>query len=251
MTSEPRLPFDSVPETPAPPADFAKIPGAAPGADSERPAPSDQVERDHAVDPVRNIVLEASAGTGKTRVLVERYVNLLRAGVEPDHILAMTFTRKAAAEMRERIIERLREAEPSLVRGSCPLARPEGAAGRHRDFHDRRLLPVAASRVPARGRHRSGVRAGRRHRGSADHRRVARPDVPHLPGQSPGRTRTSRWCSRNWESGVCARASARCSTAGSWRRRHCGATWPRDPATSRPRPHAGARRSGCGRPSPP
>jgi ATP-dependent helicase/nuclease subunit A len=63
-----------------------------------------------AVDPTQNVVLEASAGTGKTRVLVERYVNLLLAGVEPDQILAITFTRKAAAEMRQRIIERLREA---------------------------------------------------------------------------------------------------------------------------------------------
>jgi ATP-dependent helicase/nuclease subunit A len=63
-----------------------------------------------AVDPTENVVLEASAGTGKTRVLVERYVNLLLAGVEPDRILAMTFTRKAAAEMRQRIIERLKEA---------------------------------------------------------------------------------------------------------------------------------------------
>jgi ATP-dependent helicase/nuclease subunit A len=71
---------------------------------------SDATARVHAVDPSRNVVLEASAGTGKTRVLVERYVNLLRAGVEPDHILAITFTRKAAAEMRDRIIERLREA---------------------------------------------------------------------------------------------------------------------------------------------
>ena len=66
--------------------------------------------RAYAVDPLNNVVLEASAGTGKTRVLVERYVNLLGAGVDPDHILAITFTRKAAAEMGQRIVERLKEA---------------------------------------------------------------------------------------------------------------------------------------------
>src|SRR4051812_23621865 len=69
----------------------------------------DAAARAHAVDPARNVVLEASAGTGKTRVLVERYVNLLLAGVEPERILAITFTRKAAAEMRQRIIERLKD----------------------------------------------------------------------------------------------------------------------------------------------
>ena len=71
---------------------------------------ADADARRRAVDPAENVVLEASAGTGKTRVLVERYVNLLGAGIEPDRILAITFTRKAAAEMRQRIIERLKEA---------------------------------------------------------------------------------------------------------------------------------------------
>src|SRR5437899_5852634 len=82
----------------------------AKGADTlVRPYPTDEDARRRAVDPTENIVLEASAGTGKTRVLVERYVNLLRAGAEPDQILAITFTRKAAAEMRQRIVERLKE----------------------------------------------------------------------------------------------------------------------------------------------
>jgi ATP-dependent helicase/nuclease subunit A len=85
--------------------------GRDPAAESRAPQLdlADAAARQVAVDPTQNIVLEASAGTGKTRVLVERYVNLLRAGIEPDHILAITFTRKAAAEMRQRIIDRLKE----------------------------------------------------------------------------------------------------------------------------------------------
>jgi ATP-dependent helicase/nuclease subunit A len=71
------------------------------------PPPPDQAARDFAVDPRHDVVLEASAGTGKTRVLVDRYVRLLESGVEPRHILAITFTRKAAAEMRERVVATL------------------------------------------------------------------------------------------------------------------------------------------------
>ncbi len=73
------------------------------------PPPPDQPAREFAVDPRNDVVLEASAGTGKTRVLVERYVRLLEAGVDPRNVLAITFTRKAAAEMRERILASLRQ----------------------------------------------------------------------------------------------------------------------------------------------
>ncbi|HSL22522.1 MAG TPA: UvrD-helicase domain-containing protein [Vicinamibacterales bacterium] len=81
------------------------VEAATPPARRELP---DQHARDYAVDPRHNVVLEASAGTGKTTVLVLRYLNLLRAGVDPSNILAMTFTRKAAAEMRDRIIRELK-----------------------------------------------------------------------------------------------------------------------------------------------
>jgi ATP-dependent helicase/nuclease subunit A len=70
----------------------------------------DTAAREFARDPDHNVVLEASAGTGKTSVLVTRYVNLLTRGVDPANILAITFTRKAAAEMRERILRDLRRA---------------------------------------------------------------------------------------------------------------------------------------------
>ena len=66
--------------------------------------PPDQAVRDFAIDPANDVVLEASAGTGKTRVLVDRYVRLIEAGVDPRNILAITFTRKAAAEMRDRVL---------------------------------------------------------------------------------------------------------------------------------------------------
>ena len=57
-----------------------------------------------------NTLITASAGSGKTFQLSNRYLKLLLAGVPPDHILATTFTRKAAGEILERILGRLAKA---------------------------------------------------------------------------------------------------------------------------------------------
>jgi ATP-dependent helicase/nuclease subunit A len=109
-----RLPFED--DSPAPLAAARQGPETVESRIDAR----DRAGRERAVDPRFNVALEASAGTGKTRILVNRYVNLLKAGVDPGEILALTFTRKAAAEMRERIVATLRDA---AARGEFPRER--------------------------------------------------------------------------------------------------------------------------------
>jgi len=60
------------------------------------------------LDPAKSAVVEACAGSGKTWLLAARIVRLLLAGAKPGEILAITFTRKAAREIEERVVEGLR-----------------------------------------------------------------------------------------------------------------------------------------------
>ena len=56
-----------------------------------------------AADPATSVWVSASAGSGKTKVLTDRVLSLLLEGTPPQHILCLTFTRAAAAEMANRV----------------------------------------------------------------------------------------------------------------------------------------------------
>ena len=69
--------------------------------------PSDAAIRLQATDPRHSFLVQAPAGSGKTELLTDRILALLSTVKRPEDIIAITFTRKAAAEMHERVLEKL------------------------------------------------------------------------------------------------------------------------------------------------
>src|SRR5688500_9600480 len=73
----------------------------------------DAGERHRAIDPAHSFVVQAPAGSGKTGLLIQRYLKLLTCVEEPEEVVAITFTRKAASEMRQRLVAALTSAQKS------------------------------------------------------------------------------------------------------------------------------------------
>ena len=74
-------------------------------------SPQDIAQREQSLDITNSCCVQAPAGSGKTELLTQRILKLLTACERPEEILAITFTRKAAAEMRNRLLDNLSEAK--------------------------------------------------------------------------------------------------------------------------------------------
>ena len=82
----------------------------------------DQNAREMALDASQSFVVQAPAGSGKTELLIQRLLTVLASADSPSEVLAITFTNKAAGEMRERLHSALLSAIGPETPESCALA---------------------------------------------------------------------------------------------------------------------------------
>ncbi len=75
--------------------------------------PADHQARTKALDVSRSFIVKAPAGSGKTTLLVKRYLKLLSTVSHPEEVIAITFTRKAAGEMVDRVLGAIRQVNDS------------------------------------------------------------------------------------------------------------------------------------------
>ena len=99
----------------------------------------DAAAREAAVDTPGSVLVQAPAGSGKTTLLVQRYLHLLGRVDAPERILALTFTRRAAQEMRERVLN-------ALAAARDPPA-PDVPPDRTRELAQQALTRLAAAGI--------------------------------------------------------------------------------------------------------
>ena len=183
----------------SPPADAssgAAVPGPFDGGAARGPSPFAEGLNPDQLDAVVHesgpLLVIAGAGSGKTRVLTHRIAHLIHMGVHPSKILAITFTNKAAAEMRERVgalvgpvvktmwVSTFHSACVRILRGE---RRPARLSPPVLDLRRRRLQPSHRLRDPRPRPRRQALHPPRRPR---DHQsleeRTGRPGGSPAPG---------------------------------------------------------------------
>ena len=91
-----------------------------PSSQTFQALPQDHAVRKEVLDIHQSFAVSAPAGSGKTGLLTQRVLALLGQCEQPENILAITFTKKAAAEMKHRILTALQITQQKIALGDAP-----------------------------------------------------------------------------------------------------------------------------------